>query len=329
MDSTHPIRPLLRLASQGISALEALCFGSRGPQMPPLFIAGLPRAGTTLVYQAICAACRVAYLPEFTSRFGFGPAFAAKACALLANPPTSFESRYGASMSLCGPGEGINWNLYFDKRRYYDDLSALPKSDARKLIATVGQIERIANGPFVNKNLRHMQRLNVLADLFPNALFLFVLRDPEMVAQSLLKGRKELYGDAHAMFSITPRNGYPTERTPEQDIAVQIESLLAEIETFVNTVSKSRCLALEYEQFCNSPNRMVMAVVDQWRQAGASVESLTELPDQFSIRRQPASQEFVQALQMHGLMPWPGDWRTRVACSWLGRGQEGETRQEG
>ncbi len=72
----------------------------------------------------------------------------------------------------------------------------IPAEAADELRRTVACVQRIHGGrPFVNKNVRHMQRIGALDAIFEGALFLVVSRPPADVALSLLRARYQVQDD--------------------------------------------------------------------------------------------------------------------------------------
>jgi hypothetical protein len=165
--------------SKAISSVEGSIFGNKGPLHPPIFILGLPRGGTTLVYQTLCHCFELAYTPMLTNYLPFAPALTTWFCRKRqARYSSDFESHYGMTKGTASPGEGVMWNIWFLKDKHYQKGSDLEEGKARQIVSLVGRVERISGRPFVNKNLKHYNYLGVLAELFPAAVFLVVLRQP-------------------------------------------------------------------------------------------------------------------------------------------------------
>jgi hypothetical protein len=282
-DGTVPgaaARLLMRLAWPATARLEAACFGDAPPRQPPLFVVGLPRAGTTLILQTLCHCLEVSYIPELARYAPFAPAFAAWA-AHRARPRyrSGFTSHYGGSPGLASPGEATTWNLWFDKDRFYDDASQLPEAARRAIVGMVGRVERIGGGPFVNKNLRNNSRIRALARLLPNAHFLIVVRDPLAVAKSLLVGRAERAGGLSAWFSIKPRD-YESFRAapPGEQVARQVAGLLRDLAADAAGVGGQRFAAVAYEDFCARPARFLDDLAAAFGAGGAAFRRVADPP---------------------------------------------------
>jgi hypothetical protein len=239
-----------------------------------------------LVYQVLCHCFELAYPTELTNLLPFAPALATGIGRWLGHAYVSdFQSRYGKSAGFSSPGEGVMWNVWFDKGRHYasGDLST---RDAQEVVRLVGRIERLAGRPFVNKNLRHNQRLHVLAELFPSAVFLLVLRHPRDVALSLLRGRIEMYGDPRVWLSIRPRS-FPTGEalSPEAEVVYQIQGLITDLREDISMIGPERFMVIHYETFCQVLPRCLQQLADFLLNHDILVRQQQESPVGFPLRR--------------------------------------------
>ena len=163
----------------------------------PIFIVGLPRSGTTLLYNLLCAHEGAAFITNSINAFVDAP------CAIewlrkkldlnirgerfLAD---SIDTDFGS------PSEPIiYWNKWF--KREVDDLYWQPRlksdyseseqaaiyRDIRKIISSAGK------GPrrFVLKYPLMQTELKMVQEFFPDARFVHITRDGRDVAQSLVK----------------------------------------------------------------------------------------------------------------------------------------------
>lgn len=295
------LRTIARVAARAISVVER-CWGNDGPQLPPMFIVGLPRAGTTLVYQAICASTNAAYATELTNWLPMCPAMATWMSRPGEIRSTEFKSSYGRSSSLRAPGEGVMWNLWLNKHAHYTTADEISQADARELKRIVGRIERIGRGAFINKNLRHNQRMQLLAELFPQSLFLVVTRSPFDVAVSLLRGRQEQHGDAAKWFSIRPRSiDISPDISPEEAVVLQVKGLLQDLKQDADLIGDGRCRALGYESFCNDPRGAVDGLCAWAQSKGVLLSKVSGPPETFKIssRLDGLSEKSVELVREH------------------------------
>ena len=276
-----------------------MLWGNDGPTYPPLFIVGLPRGGTTLIYQCICFSMSAAYPTELTNWLPFCPSVATRFTHRFRKLQVEYRSNYGRSLRLAYPGEGAMWNLWLSKHRLYESADQLTVVERRELLRLVGRIERQTNRPFVNKNLRHNQRLRMLAELFPSAMFLVVVRSPLRVAVSLLRGRREA-GDINAWFSIEPQDHkLLIDLPPEQAVVKQVQHLLRDLQVDMAAIEGDRCRVLGYEEFCQSPRQALLAIEHWLGSHGSPLVLQNEPPELFdaSNRTEGVAPEQLGALQ--------------------------------
>ncbi len=289
-------RATLRGLGPGATRAEAAVFGDAPPALPPLFILGLPRGGTTLALQVVCHCLAVSYVPEVSSYFPPFPAFAAWLAARRRAPYRStFESTYGKSPQWYAPSEGLFWNLWLERDRVYEDRSDIDTVAERAIVGTVGRIERIGAGPFVNKNLRNNNRVGLLASLFPSARFLVVVRDPTRVARSLLKGRSDMAGGVDQWFSIKPRNFERlAQEPPAAQVAGQIVGLLEDLARDSQAVGGDRFALVSYETLCRDPNGFIDHLIEFLGAGDGGFRRRATLPGEFRSRAPVAGAEVGQ-----------------------------------
>ncbi|MBW2624539.1 MAG: sulfotransferase [Deltaproteobacteria bacterium] len=281
------IRAGLTLTSRIFSGFEGLAFGNAGPALPPVFIIGLPRGGTTLVYQVVCHSFQVAYTPMLSNSLVFAPSLAAWLSRRRSSQYSSdFYSDYGMSAGLASPGEGGMWNLWFNKDQSYTRLDKIESWKAREVVRLVGRVERIGQGPFLNKNLRHNNRLRVLAGLLPNAVFLVVLRDPGDTAVSLLQGRIRKEGGPASWYSVKPRSYDRLKNLePERAVVFQVRDLALDLREDMETIGLDRFAAIDYQEFCADPAAALDRLVEFLEGHGLSLQITQAPPSSFEVSK--------------------------------------------
>jgi hypothetical protein len=160
-------------------------------------------------------------------------------------------SSYGRSSATLAPHEAGNvWPRYFplDDYVFPENVSAATR---RKVAHTAAIVERVSGrGPFMNKNVKHLLRLEALAQVFPNALFLVVERDSRSVGLSLYRGRIANTGSTRSWWSVRP----PTFEklrllSPPAQIIGQVRGLQERLEADLRRI-QGRFLRVRYEEFC-------------------------------------------------------------------------------
>jgi len=316
------IRAGLTLTARVFSAFEGLAFGNDGPALPPVFIIGLPRGGTTLVYQVLSHSFKMAYTPMLSNSLIFAPSLAAWLSKRRSSQYSSdFQSDYGMSSGWSSPGEGVMWNLWFNKDQHYDSLDELESWKAREIVRMVGRVERIGRGPFLNKNLRHNNRLKVLAELFPQSVFLVVFRDPRDTAVSLLQGRIQNERDPASWYSVKPRSyDRLKDLEPEQAVVSQVRDLILDLREDMETIGPDRFSAIDYQEFCSAPEKVLEKLVGFLKDHGLSLKMTQAPPSSFEVslnRTGPLTSEQVQAIDRSISDLFVDNPLIDMPCQWL------------
>jgi hypothetical protein len=254
-------KPIGRLAHRSLQAVEAqLLRRFTEPALPPLFIFGLPRSGTTLVYQYIVHRLPVAYFTNGADRYPQFPCLLTWIRHRIHGPyRSSFQNSYGQAPGPAAPHEaGGVWGRFFGFHDYVrpDEISG---EDALTLQRIVACTEWVFGGaPFVNKNVKHLLRLHTLASIFPEARFLIVKRNLEDVALSLLRGRYANTGTASDFWSVRPQNAEElADLPPHEQIPRQLLALTDRLHLDLQSIADDRVFGVEYEEFCNAPDRLI------------------------------------------------------------------------
>ncbi len=252
------------LARWSERALLRLNFVSDRPQ---LFILGLPRTGSTLVYQYIVHRLRVAYFTNGVGRYSASPCVVTFLQRTF-NPEyrSSFRSHYGKVSGPVSPREaGGFWIRYFGIDDYvrFDEMS---ERDIRFLRNTIACTQRIyGDAPFVNKNVKHLLRIDALGKIFPNSFLLFIERDIEQVALSVLRARYANLDDPAQWWSVKPPDYDELKGLPAtQQVARQLASLQQRMEADLAEVPPERVLQVRYETFCARPEDLIERLRGTW-----------------------------------------------------------------
>lgn len=230
---------------------------------PQCFILGLPRSGTTLVYQYLVHRLQVAYFTNTAGRYYLSPCLATKLQLHRRKSYSSdFESSYGEVDGPMAPHEaGTFWARFFGFDGYvsYRDVS---RGDVQTMRRTIGCMQQLFGGvPFVNKNVKHMLRLDALAHIFPQSLFVVVERRIEDVALSLLRARYDNLEDPQNWWSVKPP-GYEAlrARPAAEQVAHQLHGLSNRMAADLAELSDQRHLTVRYETFCEHPEDTIRRI---------------------------------------------------------------------
>lgn len=255
---------------------------SMGPRRPVLFIVGIPRTGTTLLYQLLAASGAFDYPSNFIARFYRSPAYGAciqrLALPLLPRGAQEWSSRAGHTPHWWGPHEfGYFWQHHLPLTEHHEPSS--PSMDG--LVRAIAAFEAECTRPLLFKNGILCYVLRDLARAMPTARFLHIERNPLDVAVSLHQMRERLHGDARPWWSLRPRQVDMTA-SPEDQIAWQVAHAKSALHEAGREIGVERWADTSYVELCADPHAVVRQAAAL---AGVQVEVST-LPTRFD---QPAA----------------------------------------
>ncbi len=157
----------------------------------PVFILGIPRSGTTFIYQVISSIIPCLYVDNFVEKFSSSPIFAFKVRNLIWNERNheSFTSSYGVTSDggVTAPNQGINfWYHWFPNRNHYHAVSDLSPNGYRDIDNTIHYLINKYDKPLLFKELSLSQKLPIIRRLFPESKFIIVERDLAKIAIKIL-----------------------------------------------------------------------------------------------------------------------------------------------
>ena len=230
---------------------------------PQLFILGLPRSGTTLVYQYIVHRLNVAYFTNGVGKYFLSP------CSvtffqnrIYGKYQSDFKSDYGKAQGALAPREaGAFWGRFFGFENYirYAELSSKDIRSIRNTIACVQYV--FGNKPFVNKNVKHMLRIDALSKIFPNSYFLIVERNWNDVALSNIRARYKPLSNPKEWWSVKPQNYSHLKNLPiTHQVFNQLITLKKKLERDLAELPLHRIIRVKYEEFCKQPESLINAL---------------------------------------------------------------------
>lgn len=182
----------------------------------PVFLIGVPKSGTTLVQRLLASHPEIATADEPWVLLPM----------IYALKPSGVVAEYGARSARLSFQALIN-SLPHGVADYHESVRAMAETLYRRLSHT----ETVF---FVDKTPRYHLILDSLVDIFPDAVFIFVLRNPLSVIGSIIEhngGRISglVYG------AIDVRQGYPNisaaiERSAARTLVISYESLVTKPE---------------------------------------------------------------------------------------------------
>ena len=235
------------------------------PAHAPVFLVGTARSGTTLALQWLAAGGGFTYPTNLVSRFPTAPWVGERVARLLTDPacdhrgelalyvspnPEPWSSDLGKTRGLLAPHEFRYW-----WRRFLPENPAeKPTADVVAMGRELAAWEAVGDKPLLMKALMANWHLPWLAAAFPRALFIHMTRDPVCTMRSLLKVRREFYGDETRWYSFRPPEYEQLKNlSPEEQVAGQVYHTELAVRQGLAEMAPARCFTLPYDDLCAAP----------------------------------------------------------------------------
>ena len=245
----------------------------------PVFILGVPRSGTTILYQSITNFLDVSYIDNLVNLSRESALFGFFLSHLFFDnkPHNNFHSQLGKTIGLHAPSEaGQYWYKFFPKNIPDIDIQDV---DQRKMNDLKKDIDYVLNKykrPYVIKNLYFVERIRIIKKYLPSAKYIVVERDEVDNICSIYRVRKAL-GDLTAWWSVKPRFFSEIQTSSVwEEIAAQVLMINLQIRKDLSDYSKEKIFFLKYEDFFNSPAEILKEIASF---IGAGVKKHVSMED--------------------------------------------------
>ena len=250
------------------------------PRLPPVFVVGCPRSGTTLLTQWLAGSGEFAYPSNLISRFYQAPYLGARIQQMLVDSQLAFRHEMtgidsilsGDYQSTLGKTAGAlapNEFWYFWRRFFpYGEIQHLTDQelaniDVETFSSELAALEAAFNKPLGMKALIANWNLPFLAGVFEKAIFLYIKRQPFFTIQSLLKARQQFFGTEDKWYSFKPPEYDQLKQlNPYEQVGGQVYFTNQAIQQGLQRIDFARWIEIDYEQFCHNPK-------DIWQQLAA------------------------------------------------------------
>ncbi len=215
------------------------------PVVCPLFIVGAPRSGTNIFYRTFAKHPDLAWISNITKKI----------------PSSLWLTRFIMLFRKDHrPTEANNvWQKFAgnaDDSLGRNDVTAA----ARQYLYTVLQNNlRIFNKPrFVNKCPGNSVRIEFLKEIFPDAVFIHIIRDGRAAAYSIMQSR---LGHSGAYWSVKPPGWQALLKLPLIDAcALQWKMTVESILQSAKSLPRGQYMEVKYEEFVARPSEILELV---------------------------------------------------------------------
>jgi hypothetical protein len=147
--------------------------------LKPIFITGVPRSGTTVLYNLLTEHKDTAYFENYSSRY-FEKPYMFRFIPLLIKYQ---KFRYGVSRPK--RSEGWVWDRFHKPLDYLDENDFSEGEKKYYYNAIKIQLKAFNAKRFVSKNPRNCLRIRWINAIFPDAYHIVIMRDPKPVINSM------------------------------------------------------------------------------------------------------------------------------------------------
>jgi hypothetical protein len=225
---------------------------------PTLHVVGVPRSGTTLLYQVVAAGLEIGYVNNLVAAFWRAPVLGMRLSRKLGLDrfEPSFDSRFGRTRGVGEPHEfGYFWNHHLR----YPGLYALPDGheneiDWARLRTVIVNMAHWNRGPVAFKPMLLTWHLERIAREMPLTCLVWIRRDLRATALSLLEMRRSLFGSDETWASLRPHGpDWLDGEPPWRQVAAQVVALDRTLEAAATALGPETVLELGYEDLCADP----------------------------------------------------------------------------
>lgn len=281
-------RTALRAINRAAWPLDRFA-ASRSPgRTTPLMVVGLPRSGTTLVYELLVQALDIAFLTKIHDYVYGMPNLTMRATARgIRNPIARYSSDYGRISGRLAPAENSAfWERWLPEQPVLGHymppgfLGSSAKNEARETLASM---EAIAGRPFVFKNVYLSLSVVAFLELIRDARVILVRRNIEAVIASMYNKRRSL---SHWWSIKPPFSADLLENSVLEQTVFQCVRSQQIIDATVSSLPASRCMVIDYESVCDAPAEFANAVA-AWVGDDIARRQQSEMPEVFTPSKGP------------------------------------------
>lgn len=281
---------------------------------PVLFLAYLPRAGSTLLAQLMARTGRFNYVSNFQSRFWRAPYVGGvleRSLSVREIYPIPLESNYGLTEGPAAPSEFSyfwrHWLGFTQGEPHTLSAERWAEVDAAGLRAEIDAIRSLRPGAlFFKKEWLGLNARWLLEEL-PEARLVYLTRNPCYVAQSVLTAREDVWGDPEHWWAARP------ERWPEledRDPSGQIAGQIRDIDHTIRSAGRAhpdRFQMLQYEELIEDIHGTLDRLATFAGMDALGPNALSRVPEKLkpkrSSRRTAAEVERLEAaLEREGML---------------------------
>jgi len=225
----------------------------------PIFILGLSRSGTTILYKLLTSHKDTAYFDNYSSKFYKKP-YMFRFIPMLMKYR---KIRYNIDRPRSD--EGWVWNRFYGSYEYLDESHVTEQIQNYYDDAIKYQLKAFNASRFVSKNPRNCMRLRWIDKMFPNAYYIIISRDKKSVISSMYQKVQKKRKKWNEKFPDIPNNfvGYAHYKKIIGENYSDMEACIKLYDLYMKSmyqdlhVVSDRTITIQYEEFVIDPIKTI------------------------------------------------------------------------
>lgn len=306
----NDLEDFLKEINEDLSVAENRLLEKKEQDYPIILIMGPLRSGTTLMTQWLAATGEIAYPTNMLSRFYGAPIMGAKIQQLLTDKKYNFrneildfssevnyQSENGKTKGALAPNEfWYFWRRfipYVEDIGYLTDEQLMAEVDVDYMLKEFIGLTETFGKPFALKGNHCNYNIGFLDKVFDKVLFIYTKRDPYTNTESALKARERQQGSEEEWYSFKiPEYSELSKITnPIKQAAGQVYHNNQAIVSGLEKVAEHRKMIVEYEDFCDNPEKYYKELVAKLAMQGCEINPVYTGEKQFRVTRETVNPE--------------------------------------
>lgn len=276
---THPIKFIHARTRTAVNRMLHDAEVRRGSRLParldraPIFVVGPPRSGSTLFFQLLVEAFDAGWLANAHMRWPGGAARIERRERPRASKSQSqYTSQYGDTEQSWEPHEGTNyWYRFFPRDRHEMTDADVTPQRVRSFRAAVRALTDACGSPVFFKNSLNTLRLPVIAAALPEARFIYINRNREANARSILTGRIKNVG-INRWWSARPAGAEDhAGESPAEQVVWQSDRINEVALRELGKLADDRWMQVTYTDVCTDPAGTIDRIESWLRESGVPI----------------------------------------------------------
>jgi hypothetical protein len=269
--------------NEDLVSLEKKMYVDFEENYPNIFIIGLPRTGSTLLYQILFNNLDISCTNNFMAKFWNVPLVASKLSKnFFSRKPKFFDSQFGQTDDIRSPHE-FSWywqsRLHMSNIEFYDPEKVRDKIDWVKLKNELLGMNDIFQKPLVHKPMELLAYFfEDFYKLFNKGIFIYIKRDLESVALSLINARLKKNGNLNSWWGSFPNNN-KYHFLKDEDFSKQIAGQVYYLNKMYDEIilkfkDQNRFFIVEYSDLCKNPQDVIDKIISKSKEFNYNIKQL-------------------------------------------------------